>query len=352
MPASGLGLTGETYKDNMILSFVHERLLSKNIADQIHTALPELKVFYGVGQEGFNQSKVLASGRMKEISTGSSLDVEVEYLENDTVGAYSRYGSIQTTPQEGFTRAFVDWKQYAASTTIDGFSERVNGSGEESLFRILQSKTNQTLKSFKKTIAVDLWKQNNSVVADSLIVNGIPYYVGTTPTTGTCAGLDRSDAGNAFWRNRYNGASQAVTETAPSFAQRGVEDLFDMMLEASPGEGEGVDVFFCSETVMGYIFKRMSNAIVYTQTDNADVMFGSIKIHGRPVIFTKHCPAGRVYGLTTDTWWVGVHPDANFTPRSFQTPWNQDARTALTLLQTNFVCENPRWNFVYSGIVA
>ena len=187
MPASGLGLTGETYKDNMILSFVHEKLLNEQIADQVHTALPELKVLYGVGQEGYDQAQVMASGRLREISTGSSLDVELEYEENDTVGAYSRYGEIQTTPQEGFTRAFVDWKQYAASTTIDGFSERVNGPGPESLYRILQSKTSQTLKSFRKTIAVDIWKQDNSVVADALIINGIPYYVGTTPTSGTCA---------------------------------------------------------------------------------------------------------------------------------------------------------------------
>ena len=70
MPASGLGLTGETYKDNMILSFVHEKLLNEQIADQVHTALPELKVLYGVGQEGYDQAQVMASGRRRSIVTG------------------------------------------------------------------------------------------------------------------------------------------------------------------------------------------------------------------------------------------------------------------------------------------
>lgn len=352
MPNSGLSLTAESYKTDMTLSFLHEHLMSKEVADGIHTKLPELKAMFGVGQEGYDEGDTMASGRLRKVPSGNSLDIEIEYETNDTVQAYSRYGIISTKPQEGFTRAFVDWKQYAASTTIDGYSERINGGGAESLFPILRRKTSQTAKSFKRAIAIDLWGQNNSVVADSLVLNGIPYYVGTDPTTGTCAAVDRSLADNTFWRNRYNGTSQAVTETAPSFSARGVEDLFDMILESSPGGGDGVDVFFMSDTVMGYVFKRMSNAIIYEPGGSGEVGLGKIMIHGRPAVHTKHCPAGRIYGLSLDTWYVAVHPNANFTPKPFQQPWNQDARTALSLLQANVICENPRWNLVYSGIVA
>jgi hypothetical protein len=336
----------------MILSMVHERIITDKIADHVHTGIPELKWLMGTGQQGFDVGAVEASGRLNLENTGSSIDFEYEYQQNTTVGAYSRYGPITTTPQEGFSRGMVDWSQYGASTTIDGFSERVNGPGMESLFRILRAKSNQTMKSFKDTIGDDLWKQNNSVVSDSLILHGFPYYVGTDPTTGTAAGINRATTGNEGYRNRFNGTSQAVTETAPSFSQRGVEDLFDIMLEASPGEGGEVDIWFCGDTVMGYIFKRMANAIVYTQTDNADVMFSRIQIHGRPVVHTKKVPSGRVYGFTSDTWYLAVHPQANFTAQPFQKPYNQDARVALTLLQCNLVCVNPRWNLVYSGIVA
>ncbi len=336
----------------MILSMVHEKLLSSTVADQIHTALPELKRLLGVGQQGYDEDKAVASGRLKKISTGSTLDIELEYLANDTFGAYSRYQTFQTRPQEGFTRSYVDWAQYACSTSIDGFSERIGGGGQEVLFRILQQKTNQTLKTFRRGIVLDFWKQDNSVVADSLILHGIPYFVGTNPATGTCAGLNRATSGNEFHRNVFNGTSQVVTETAPSFAQRGVEDLFDLMLAASPGDMQGIDTLFCSETVMGYVFKRMSNAIVYTSTGEADVMFDGIKVHGRPLTYTKNCPSGRIYGLTMDTFYVAVHPDAYFTPRPFITPYNQDARVSTTLLQIALANGNPRWNFVYSGIVA
>ena len=349
---AGSHSTQAAYKLDMTLSFLHEHLMTEQVADGIHTKLPELKAMYGVGQSGYDEGEVESSGRLRKVRSGNSLDVEIEFEENDTFAAYSRYGVINTKPQEGFTRAFVDWAQYAASTTIDGYSERINGGGPESLFPILRSKTRQTVKSFKKGIAQDLWLQDNSVVADSLILHGIPYYVGTAPTSGTCANIDRSSADNLFFRNRYNGTSQAVTATAPSFSQRGVEDLFDMILEASPGGDEGPDVFFMSDTVLGYVFKRMSNAIMYQPGGSGEIGLGKIMLHGRPGIHTKHCPAGRIYGLSLDTWYVAVHPDANFTPRNFQQPWNQDARTALTLLQTGIICENPRWNMVYSGIVA
>ncbi len=352
MPNSSLSLTAESYKTDMTLSFLHEHLLSEQVADGIHTKLPELKAMFGVGQEGFNEDDVEATGRLKKVRSGNSLDFEIEYELNDTVQAYSRYGVISTKPQEGFTRGMVDWTQYAASTTIDGYSERINGGGPESLFPILRNKTGQTVKSFKRAIAIDIWGQNNSVVADTLVLHGIPYYIGTDPTSGTMAGIDRSIADNAFARNRYNGTSQAVTETAPSFSQRGVEDLFAMKLEASPGGGEGIDVYFTGDTEMGYVFNRMSNAIVYQPGGSGEVGLGTIMIHGVPIVHTKHAPAGRIYGLTLDTWHVAVHPDAFFTPRNFQQPWNQDARTALTLLQAQVVCENPRWNTVYSGIVA
>jgi len=361
MPISTLGLTAESYKSDAVLSMVHEKVIQSRIYDVINNALPELKLMIGVDQDGFAVTRedadtrdagivVEGAGRLHMETGGSSIDIEVEYEENNTVAAYSRYGLIDTTPQEGFTRVFQDWSQYAASTVIDGFSERVNGSAE-SFFKILSAKTDQTLKSFRNRIADDLWLQDNAVVSDPLILTGIPYYVSTTPTSGTAANVNR--ATNSWYRNVFNGVGGAVTATAPSFAERGVEDLFTMFLAAGAGAGvEEIDVWLVNAQEMNRIFQRMSNSIMYTSTENGDPFFNSINMLGKPVIWTKKAPAGRIYGLNMDSWSVHVHSRANFTPRPFQTPDDQDARVALTLLQIAIVNNNPRRNLVYSGIAA
>ena len=356
MPNSGLSLSADSYKSNMILSMVHEKIIQEKIADHVHTGLPELKWLFGVGQDGFDVGAVEASGQLDLTNTGSSIDFEFEYQQNTTVAAYSRYGPITTTPQEGFSRGMIDWAQYGASTAIDGFSERVNGPGPESLFKILRAKTNQTMKSFRDTIATDLWKQNNGTVADTLIMHGFPYYVGTSPGVATIAGVDTSAAIGAGYINVFNGAAvngftPVVSATAPSFSQRGVEDLFDMRLQASPGEGGEVDIFFMPDAVMGYVFKRMANAIIYQGGESADTGFTKIFINGTQAVHTKKAPAGRIYGFSKDTWRLAVHPQANFTSQPFIKPHNQDARVALTILQCNLINTNNRWNLVYGGIV-
>ena len=129
-----------------------------------------------------------------------------------------------------------------------------------------------------------------------------------------------------------------------------------MSLDASGGTGvEEVDIYFMGQTVMGYLHNRLSDAVRYTNPSaggGGEAMLSNFTIHGRPAVLAKKCPAGRIYGLSKDTWIVAVHRDANYTPQGFRRPTNQDARTNMTLLQTNIKNTNPRRNFVYSGIVA
>jgi len=77
-------------------------------------------------------------------SGGSKIQVNLMYGKNSTVDSYSRYGLLDTAPQDGFTPAFYDWAQYAGTVSIDGLSEAQN-SGTPEIQKLLREKVKQSL---------------------------------------------------------------------------------------------------------------------------------------------------------------------------------------------------------------
>ena len=57
---------------------------------------------------------------IRRISGGAKIVVPVIYGTNSTAGSYSGTDTISTTAQTGISAAEYDWRQYAATVTING----------------------------------------------------------------------------------------------------------------------------------------------------------------------------------------------------------------------------------------
>ena len=92
-----------------ILSTTLKNYIPK-LTDNIFTARP---LFYA-----------LTNGQtIRRVSGGAKIVVPIIYGTNSTAGSYSGTDTISTTAQTGITAAEYDWKQYAATVTINGIEE-------------------------------------------------------------------------------------------------------------------------------------------------------------------------------------------------------------------------------------
>src|SRR6266542_1340052 len=112
------------------------------LADQITNENPLLAALN-------SKSKVSQSG-------GKQIRRPVMYALNDTVGSYSGYDLIDTTPQDGFGYALYDDKPYGGAITTSGRDRRLN-SGPAAILDLLQAKIEQLRLSFEEGLATMLW---------------------------------------------------------------------------------------------------------------------------------------------------------------------------------------------------
>src|SRR5690348_15185459 len=106
------------------------------IRDNVFKSNPVFKFFYD-GKGG---------GKMRK-KGGAALSHGELYARNTTAMSYQRYDTLDTTPQDGLTRDQWVWAQYAATVTIDGFTERVANAGDSKIEDILEVKKMQAEES-------------------------------------------------------------------------------------------------------------------------------------------------------------------------------------------------------------
>jgi hypothetical protein len=137
--------------------------------------------------------------------------VNLQYGTNSTIGPYSKYGTIDTTPQDNQTAAYYDMKQLGGSITIDRFSLRCNR-GKAALQSILKTKTQEAEMTMAQDINASLWQ----VTPATNDITGIPNIIYKSPSSGDTdpGGIAGDGTGNEWWRNQYSaGTGSAAIST-------------------------------------------------------------------------------------------------------------------------------------------
>jgi len=368
MPNSDLGLTYASYKDEPFLTANMQIWLKDRAVDQVFNGVTLFKWLTGRDQDNLSLNQVRASGALEYRDGGQSIDVPLLTGTNSTVQSYHQYQTIDTTPQAGIGPAMIDWREYAVTVTISKFEELVNMDSKSRVINLLKTKQLQAEKTLVDRLNSDCWRgdQNAQTGAPPTKVNttdleGVPYWVSADPTAYTVgsatAGI--SQATNSFWRNQYNGTSQVVTDTTPSFAAEGKNDIQLLSMEASGGPGlDEVDAYFTTKTVFNYMWDSLEDMRRYSSGDTGDVGYKRLSFQGVPVYWDPALSTingttyGIVYGLNSDYWKLVCHRDAFMKSDGFRSPTNQTAKTAIIMAMLNLVCMSRRRQFVLYGIGA
>ena len=251
---------------------------------------------------------------IRRISGGAKIVVPVIYGTNSTAGSYSGVDTIDTTAQTGISAAEYDWRQYAATVTINGMEEAKNN-GEAQIIDLLEGKIFQTQETIIENMNTMFWGDGTGNGGKDM--NGLNKLVGTGLTVG---GIDATDADNSWWRSTLrNGPLDAG---AGVLSQAAMATVYNTV---SVGNDQPTIIITDQDEYEAYE-SLLEGQIRYTDTDVADGGFQNLLFKGAPVTFDSDSNLdGKMFFLNTKYLQLVAHSDVWFKPTPFVRPTNQDA---------------------------
>jgi len=275
---------------------------------------------------------------IRRISGGAKIVVPVIYGTNSTAGSYSGTDTISTTAQTGISAAEYDWRQYAATVTINGMEEAKNN-GEAQIIDLLEGKIFQTQETIIENMNTMFWSDGTGNSGKDM--NGLNKLVGTGLTVG---GIDATDADNDWWRSTLrNGPLDAG---AGVLSQAAMASVYNTV---SVGNDQPTIIITDQDEYEAYE-ALLEGQIRYTDTDVADGGFQNLLFKGAPVTFDSDSNLdGKMFFLNTKYLQLVAHSDVWFKPTPFVRPTNQDAVFSQLLVYGELTVSNrARQGMIYA----
>lgn len=304
------------------------------LADQITVELPLL---------AFLNSK----GRVTE-DGGLTLRKPLLFAFNDTVGSYSGYDLIDTTPQDGFGYAEYDWKQYAGSVTISGRDKLLNA-GTSRIIDLLQAKIEQLRISVEDDMNALFWSDVTTEGNSGKDFLSVPMIVGDGTTSGatgktTLGGIDNDSDGQSWWRSK-------VTDGLDLTTLDGVRTMSNLRntLQIAKSRPDGL---FTTQSIYEAYEALATPNIRFESTPMAELGFDAISFRGAEVIFDNDCPSAEFYFLNSQYLEFVRHAQRWAEMGEFKSPVNQDAQTALVLFMGELLTDVRRAHGRFINVVS
>lgn len=297
----------------------------KTLADNIFRANPLF--FYLIGQYPMVAGEQVDSrGKLNILDGGESIVVPLLYEKNTTAKSYSKYGTIDVTPQEGITAARFVWKQTAATIAISGLEERQNAGSETRIINLMDAKTKQAEMSIKEELNRQAFGSGTDSTSD---LTGLQTIVSTTATTG---GIATGASTNTWWQGKVN-------TSGGSFATGGIDAMRTKFNDVTRGS-DHCDFIITDQTTFERYERVLQPQERFNDTKLADAGFQNLKFKDAPVCFDLYCTAGSMYFLNSNYLNLNIHRDANFSTTDFVKPDNQDAKVAQILFMGELTVSN------------
>jgi hypothetical protein len=319
----------------------------------------------------FKDSAFLAALRMMDgIQTqdgGERIRAPLMYDDNNTIKSYSGYDTLDTTPQDGMTTAFYEWREIGGTISISRKEERQN-SGEAAIIGLLRSKITQAEMSMREQInrQLLLGTVNGTTFVpgnSAKDLNPLGYFLRKDNTANPAAGgnVGNIGASEAWWRHKTAVADSASVDTGNSFALAittykgllvGLKRIYN---HCSRGSGGSPNLAVLDQTSYETYENGLDDRTRYINPKLADLGFDNIKLRGATCVWDELVPGidtgdipdasnftGSAFMLNTNFYKVIIDAETDVVTTPFVEPENQTAKTAKILFMGNATVSNMR----------
>ena len=314
-------------------------------------------------------SAIKSEGGYETRDGGDKIKVPLMYGKTP-VTSYSGYDTLDTTPADGITSAFADWRQLSTPIAISRIEERKN-SGQAELFNLLKAKIQQAEMSLTEEINFQLL---GKTVSGTAFINGnddkdldpLAFYVPKDPTASvSVSNINRNTY--SWWRSRsIDGSSDGAT-SKDSGALKGYDlntwaeltaALRALYNYCSRGAGGSPNMVLTDQEGFETFEAALDNKTRYMQQAKGQLAFDNVMFKaGCPMYWDEMVPDlenSRAYdnrhATPTSTFFMLntkfikfiVDSQTNFITTPFVRPENQDAKVAQIMLYGNLCVSNLR----------
>lgn len=280
---------------------------------------------------------------------GQRIKADLMYGKNTTVASKSAYELLDTTPQDGITAAFFDYKEIAGTLVISR-KERRQNSGRSKMFDLLQAKKKQLEMSFAQEFTkqlLGLGSGNGSKNLDGF-QSAIPDDPDESVSYGGINGYTET-----WWE------PQAV-ESAGSFAASGLDNTRKLYRLCARGQGaEGApDLIICDGTIYDAFEAEHVLHLQFTPQAKMSEAMANLGIENfkfkRATVMEEEQmdSSGRMYFINTTYAGLAIDKESNFVMEPAVTPSDQTATVAPLIVMGNWYTNNRRKQGIMSGLTA
>ncbi len=305
-------MAGNANYSTALLTTTFERFLSKTAADAI---FEDLALFEWLNGNG---------GVKRRADGGLKLLEPLMYGKNSAGGSYDGYDTFDVSPQEGFTNAEFEYKQYYQTITISGREEEIND-GEAKQLDLLKLKWDQAKMSLRDTLNTDAFLDGTG--NSSKNITGLALMIDSAGTYGNIA---RST--NSWWAAQETAVGGALTID-------GSTGMLKMYNDCSLGKKRMVpNAILTTQTIYEAYEMQMAPQIRYQTSGNANATFSNdnLRFRNATMFWDETCQSGIMYFLNSRVMQFVLKQGRDFKTRAFKVPANQDAKVAQILFMGFF----------------
>ncbi len=275
--------------------------------------------------------------KIVELDGGLRIKVDLMYGKNTTVKAKTDYGLLDTTPQDGITAAFAEWREIAGTLVISR-AERRKNSGKTQQFDLIQAKEQQLVLSTKQEFIRQLLGAGGTNADGASELDGFQVAM-DDDANNSYMGIDR--ATYTWWCNQYG--------TIGSFAAQGLAKVRLLYRSCSKGNVTGApDLLLCDGTLYDAFEAEHVLHLQFAPTGKANENLFNLGIENfkykrATVMYEEQMDSsGRIYFINSDHLKLYVDKESKFKILPAVTPSNQTATVAPIITMANLGVNNSR----------
>jgi hypothetical protein len=315
-----------------------------NISDIMATTIASRtrKIADNVTNNNAVLQRLKAQGKIKTFSGGYEIMQELSFAENTNAGWYSGYDLLPVGVSDVISSAAYDIKQAAVPCIISGL-EQLQNSGREQMIDLLEGRMSVAESTMANLVTAGIYSDGTG--AGGKEIDGLDAAIPLDPTAAPYGGID--GATFTFWQNAFSDNTAAIG-LDPAL----IQGLWNTLWASLVRGADRPDLIMCDNTVWGAYIASLQAQQRFSNTNNADAGFMSVKFFDADVVLDgglyfpsvasegTGAAAGTAFFLNTSYLHYRPHSARNMVPLSPNKRYstNQDAEVSILAWAGNLTC--------------
>jgi len=278
----------------------------------------------------------------KKLKGGASIVLPVAFLEETSGGAYWGAQILDTSLQDSVQPSEWQWKAYYQAIVLP-YLDILFNAGPTQVVDLIKTKEEIAMASLLQKLSRALWHtspQNTTNDLDDLVA-------AVATTNNTYAGIDRTQAANAFWKP--GGPAGTITNLGGNLSNTAIQTAYGAITFGN----DEPDTILTTQAGYNAFWGLQVGNIRYLNPDEETTRVGFRRhfvFNNAVVLHDQFVPAGDLFLLNTKYVCVYFLSDDYFTIDPFLKPSNQRILVSNIYVTLNVVVKSPRTQNAITGI--